>query len=145
MRNRNRTTLLLSACRTLAPALAAQQSAATILGQWRGQSICVKAEWNASCNDEQVIYRFEPAAAGGRVVTMHAFKIVNGVEEPMGDLDFAPDSVPNQWSGEFSNARVHIRVSYIVTGDSLVGRMVDVPDGRPRRNMAAVRDSAAAP
>lgn len=128
----------------LATGLEAQQPAAAILGRWRGQSICVKGEFNSACNDEQVIYIFEPSAAGGRAITVHAFKIVNGVPESMGDLEMAPDSVPMQWSGEFANTRVHIRLTFIVAGDSLRGRMEDVLDGRVRRNMAAVRDSAGA-
>jgi len=128
----------------LASGLVAQQSPASILGRWRGQSICVKAGYNASCNDEQVIYVMEPSAAGGKAVTMHAFKIVNGVPESMGDLEFSPDSVPNQWSGEFSNTRVHIRLTFIVAGDSLRGRMVGVPGGEVHRNMAAVRETRTA-
>jgi hypothetical protein len=129
----------------LVPRLEAQQAPASILGRWHGQSICVKAEWNAACHDEEVIYDVVSSTAGPDRVTVHAFKLVAGVVEPMGDIDFAPDFIPNQWSGEFSNARVHVRLSYIVAGDSLRGRMVDVPDGRPRRTMAAVRDSTAAP
>lgn len=123
----------------------AGQRPASILGRWHGHSICIKAEWNASCNDEVVVYRFVPSAAGGKQVTMHGFKIVNGVEDWMGDIELAPDSLVNQWSGEFSNARVHIRFSFLVTGDSLRGTLSEVPSGRLGRNMTAVRDSAAAP
>jgi hypothetical protein len=125
--------------------LQAQQASGSILGRWHGHSICIKADWNASCNDEVVVYRFVPSAAGGKQVTMRGFKILNGVEDWMGDIEMAPDAKANQWSGEFSNASVHIRFTFIMTGDSLRGTLSEVPGGRVHRNMTAVRDSAAAP
>lgn len=119
----------------------AQQPAATILGRWHGQSVCIKAEWNAACHDEEVVYNFVPAAAGSGRVTLHAFKVVGGAMEPMYDLDFALDSAAGYWSADFTNARVHIRWSYAVNGAALKGRVVDLPSMRMARLVTASRDS----
>jgi len=62
-----------------------------LLGHWRGESICVKADWNAACNDEVVFYDVVPGEKPDRVL-LRAYKIVNGRNEPMGDLEFAYES-----------------------------------------------------
>ncbi len=39
-----------------------------LLGHWRGESICVKADWNAACNDEVVFYDVVPGEKPDRVL-----------------------------------------------------------------------------
>jgi hypothetical protein len=113
-----------------------------IVGRWTGESICVKAEWNAACNDEQVIYEVErsPKSAGG--VVMHAFKLVRGAPEWMGDLDLTWNAAAGQWTGDFSNTRVRVRWHYRVVGDSLTGGVTDLVASREGRHVAARRDAS---
>jgi hypothetical protein len=114
--------------------------AASILGVWRGSSICVKADWNASCNDEIVRYDFRPSTTHAGGALMHAEKMVNGAFEPMGDLEFVFDSATDAWVGDFRNQRVNIRWSFRVLGDSLSGQVVTMPDRRVARHAGARRD-----
>jgi hypothetical protein len=113
--------------------------AALILGIWRGTSTCVKADWNAACNDETVRYDFRPSATRAGGTLMHAEKLVNGAFEPMGDLEFVFDSAAGAWVGDFRNARVSIRWSFRVLGDSLAGQVVMLPERRVARHAAARR------
>jgi hypothetical protein len=116
----------------------------SILGRWRGESVCIKAPWNARCNDEEVVYDFQPSATREGGLILHAFKIVNGTLEPMGDLEFAFDSASRQWRGDFANTRVRIRWIYEVSGSVLTGRVVDLAAGeRVSREVRARRDTVA--
>ena len=118
--------------------------AQAIVGRWRGTSICVKAEWNAACNDEVVVYDFVPSAQSTGTISLHAKKMVNGSPQPMYDLDFSYDSAAGEWKADFSNSRVRIRWSYRVDGTTLSGRVVFLPSGRVGREVSATRDTAAA-
>jgi hypothetical protein len=124
---------------TAGPLRAQQAGGGAILGWWDGSSICVKAEWNAACTDETVVYRFEPSTAQPARITLHAFKVLNGTPEPMYDLDFVYDSAARQWNGDFDNSRVSIRWSYRVQGDDLTGTVVFRNSGQIGRNVTARR------
>lgn len=113
-------------------------AAGAILGRWSGTSICVKAEWNAACNDESVVYEFVPSDSAGRI-TLHASKVIAGKPEPMGDLDVSYDPAARRWFGDFDNARVSIRWIYEVAGSRLTGRVVDRRTFRVSRNVTASR------
>ncbi|MFI5209654.1 MAG: hypothetical protein ACHQ2E_04335 [Gemmatimonadales bacterium] len=133
----------------LATGVAAQDRAAgaappSVLGYWRGRSTCVKAEWNAACTDENVLYHFIPAADHPGQVLLKAYKYVNGAPESMYDLQFAWDSTRRQWAARYSNSRVRILWSYTVQDTVLTGRLADLPDERLVRNVRAtlVADSA---
>jgi len=128
----------------MAQAPASPSAAPSILGYWQGRSICVKAPWNAACNDEAVLYHFVPSADQPGQVLLNAFKYVNGAPEPMYDLAFAWDSTHRQWAARYSNSRVHILWSYTVVATALTGRLEDLPDNRLVRNVSAtfVADSA---
>ncbi len=121
------------------PAALHAQSPSTILGTWQGTSICVKASWNAACNDERIVYEVTPAASKPGQVTLRASKIVGDSLDWMGDLDLAFDTLSGRWSGDFQNTRVHIRWSYRAVGDSLTGNVVMIPSGQVGRNVVAVR------
>jgi hypothetical protein len=112
---------------------------AAILGGWRGSSICVKATWNDSCADEEVVYSFVLAALQSEQVTLHASKLVAGKPQSMGDLDFVFDSTGQTWFSDFQNRRVNIRWTYRVKGDSLIGHVAEMPSGRVARRVNAVR------
>lgn len=112
-----------------------------ILGRWHGHSICVKAPWNAACNDEEVFYDFVPGKADSSTILLHASKLVAGHAEWMGDLDLSYVADRASWDGEFSNSRVHIRWSYRLRGDSLEGEVVMLPTLQVARHVVAWRDS----
>jgi len=67
---------------------AQQASKDSIEGIWKGTSLCqVKP---SPCHDENVVYRISKAA-NGKIYSIQANKIVNGVEEDMGTLDGSYD------------------------------------------------------
>ncbi len=124
---------------TVAPAPAREPAPADILGWWHGTSTCVRAEWNAACKDEEILYQFVPAPPDSGHARLHASKIVGGEVVPMGDLEVrhAPDR--DTWDGDFANGRVDIRWSYSVKGDTLVGQLVLRPEMRVGRHVVARR------
>lgn len=110
-----------------------------ILGRWYGTSTCVKASWNAACNDEEVRYNFAPIGADSTRAHMVADKLVGGQWELMGELDFAWDGAAREWNGDFENSRVKIRWTYRVSHDTLTGEVIIFPDRRIGRHVVAVR------
>lgn len=126
-----------------APVAAQQAPPAPILGRWHGFSVCVKADWNASCNDEEVMYDFVPVGQRADSVTLHASKLVSGAFEPMYDLDFHLDPARHRWTGDFSNQRVSIQWRYEVSDTLLTGTVVLFPSGRVGRNVVARRPAEA--
>jgi hypothetical protein len=112
-----------------------------LVGHWRGESVCVKATWNAACNDEIVFYDAVAAEKSDRVL-LHAYKIVNGENQPMGDLEFAYDAGLKAWAADFSNARVRIRFIFDVHGSSLEGRLLDLKNDRVARHIRVSREAS---
>ena len=57
-------------------------------GTWKGTSLCqVKS---SPCHDENVVYHISKAA-NGKIYSIQANKVINGVEEAMGTLDGSYD------------------------------------------------------
>lgn len=133
--------LTLVACVPGAGVAQATPSDPGVLGRWRGTSLCVKASWNATCRDEQVIYHFARAAEDSNRIALHAEKLVAGATVPMGDLELRFDEVAGSWVAQFPTARGHVLWSYRVEQGQLIGRLVEMPSGRLVRNVNAVRDS----
>ena len=125
--------------------LGAQAQSPSILGLWHGTSICSKADWNASCNDEENFFQFVPASSGLPKILLHAAKRVGTAIEWMGDLELQPDTGDRRWVGEFANSRVHIRITYQVSDSGLAGTIVEVPSLQIARRIRARRDSSWTP
>jgi hypothetical protein len=91
-----------------------------------------------ACHDEQVIYDVRARASTSDTVTLKADKVVNGVRESMGDLEFhsAPDS---SWIAEFQTPRLHSRWVLRVVGAHMTGTLTDVTSGLRIRNVALER------
>jgi hypothetical protein len=121
--------------------LGAQATPPALLGRWHGTSLCIKASWNASCHDEEAFYDFLPAPGGLPRILLHAYKRVGTTIEPMGDMDFLPDTGQARWTAEFSNTRVHIRWLFQVADSGLTGTVVLVPSMQVGRTVRAQRDS----
>ena len=113
----------------------------SILGVWRGTSICTKVVGNEACNDEIVVYEFVNHGHSVDTVTMRANKVVNGKVVPMGDLDFTYKPRQKRWTGEFQNSRVHILWSFELHGNQLTGTCADLPSLLVRRNVSASKDT----
>lgn len=111
----------------------------SIFGRWTGHSDCVRGDWNRACNDERVLYWFEPAAGDSNHGVLHAYKAVQGEYASMGDLDYVHRPGSQDWTCDFSNARGSIRWSFHLEGDSLVGTLVQLPSGRVSRHAVARR------
>jgi hypothetical protein len=101
---------------------------AEILGDWRGTSRCVNLAAAPACKDETVLYHVLPLADAPDKVLLKADKIVNGVPEPMFDLEFHHVAATKRWESEFQNARVHLRWSFGVKDRQLTGTLVQLPD-----------------
>ena len=113
----------------------------SIAGTWRGVSTCVKGDAHSACKDETVVYKV--AAKDALHAFFDAFKIVDGKEVPMGPLDLAYDAARDAWWGDFENGSVHIRWSFRVRGDEMLGTLVDLPSNHLSRQAFAKRDKDA--
>jgi len=117
----------------------ARHDRSEVLGRWEGTSTCVKAPWNASCHDEVVRYDFAPLDSDSVAVRLHAFKLVNGEYDWMGDLDFRPDSTAGRWVCDLVTRRGPIRWTFDVTDSALTGTLIDMDARRIGRNARARR------
>lgn len=115
-----------------------------ILGRWEGTSTRVKFPGTQRVRDETVLYEFRPSKDQPGAVTLDAGKLVNGTPRSMGELDFTCDEPHQRWSGEFSNARVHIRWSDSIDGYTMTGRCVLLPSETVVRNVRVTRVRAQA-
>ncbi len=110
-----------------------------ILGVWHGTSTCVKADWNAACNDERVEYRVKPDPAVRGHYIIDAEKLVNGALDPMGDLPMAFDADSAEWFIDLTNPRYSMRWSFRLRGDTLYGLLRLRPDLRVARHVLVTR------
>jgi len=110
----------------------------SIVGSWHGTSTCVDKVQFPACHDEEVIYdvREQPPDS----VVLRADKIVNGVREFMGEFTFGA-TAPEQWATEADVPRGRLRIELAVQGDSLHGRLLDLPNGTQVRRMELRRRS----
>jgi len=121
---------------------AAPAPVAGILGEWRGTSTCVKSPEFPSCRDEVVVYQFRKSAASAEVVTLAAYKIVDGEKQLMGEMDFSFDEKQGAWTSEFRTARYHGLWTFVVEQDAITGTLVDLPSKHVVRNVSVKRSSA---
>jgi hypothetical protein len=70
---------------------------------------------------------------------------VNGQFDAMGDLPFQYASDAQAWDGAFANARVDIRWTFHVLGETLRGQVVLRPAMQVARNVVAWRGKGESP
>lgn len=126
----------------LPPSRAHHADPGSVLGWWHGTSTCVQAPWNQACHDEEILYHVVPSPPDSSHALLHASKIVHGQVEPMGDQELTYMPAHRAWEGDFANARVSIRWSFALRGDTLVGQLLVRPDMRLARNVFAQRTTA---
>lgn len=122
-----------------APLAAQAARPGAIMGWWHGTSTCVKAPWNSACNDEVVLYEFVPGSPDSVQSTVHAFKVVGGERDSMGDLPitFVPDA--REWQADITTRRGGLRWSFRLQGDTLVGQLELRPGMQVARHVVALR------
>jgi hypothetical protein len=109
---------VLSISLLLITSASAQSNTVPVLGQWEGESICTIKD--SPCHDEHVIYRVSQDAKQPEKLAIAAYKVVNGKELYMGDIDcrFAPEA---------SELRCHYKPTdswiYKLSGDTMKGTL----------------------
>lgn len=126
-------------------AAAAPAPRESIEGVWRGTSVCVDRSLRPDCDDERVVYEFRPLAGATGVVRLEARHVVGGTAETMYILDVRYLPERKAWVSEF--VRMHARGawSFVVEGDALHGRLVDLPSGTLRRKVELKRGAPSSP
>ncbi len=104
----------------------AAQPPSSVIGSWRGVSICVGD--HPACKNEDVVYRFEPITEEPGSVMLFADKVIDGKREPMGKLKFQYDEGKGTVSGEFTRRQTHGLWEFRVDGDTMEGTLVLLPD-----------------
>ena len=112
--------------------------AAGLVGSWHGTSLCVDREHYPNCHDEEVIFDAVARGTAGDTVTVRADKIVQGHREFMVESDYVRGA-NGLWVGEFHNERVQLRLTLRVSGDTLIGQIIDVPNKRIIRDQKLTR------
>lgn len=108
--------------------------AATVLGTWRGTSVCLVHP--SPCHDEIVVYRITPRP-GRDSVAVDARKIVRGQEEDMGMLPCRATSATSP-TVDITCAMPNGVWQFHVRGDSLLGEL-RLPDSTRFRDVRAAR------
>lgn len=132
---------------SLAHALDASFNAPSIVGTWKGESICVGVR--PACKDEKVVYRFEQIPGVFGILRLLADKIIDNERIPMYQADFQYDNAKGTLSSEFRRGNTHGIWKYKLNDDTLEGTLVILPDEsvgrRVRVKRAAEKDVPAAP
>ncbi|HKQ51387.1 MAG TPA: hypothetical protein VJT74_03400 [Pyrinomonadaceae bacterium] len=104
-----------------------RQVPSSVAGTWRGESICMDKSRTA-CKNEEVVYRFEEVAGKQGVLTLLADKIIEGRRVPMGKLECKYDEAAGAISCEFTIRRTHGLWEYKVSGETMEGTLVLLPE-----------------
>jgi len=117
----------------LAPVTEAPQSSRdTLVGTWRGTSLCTNRQALPACGDEQVVY--EITAVPGKPETMHvkADKIVDGQRQFMGEITFALEAKTGRWVAPIDTPNVHALWYLSLRDGALSGGMTLLPSTQVR-------------
>src|SRR5215510_9722377 len=114
-------------------------TSSSVLGTWKGESICVGNR--PACKNEVVVYRFEAVAGKPDMVLQLADKIIEGKRVPMGKLEFLYDEGKGELSCEFTKRKTHGLWQFKVSGDSMEGTLVLLPDRELGRRVKVKRAS----
>ena len=113
--------------------------AVSVLGTWKGESICVGNR--PTCKNEIVVYRFESVPGKPGVVLNYADKIIDGQRVPMGKLEFQYNEAKGELSCEFTINQTHGLWQFTVSGDTIEGGLVLLPGREPGRRVKVKRVS----
>lgn len=110
-----------------------------VVGTWTGTSTCVGDR--PACKNETVVFRFAPVDGHPGQVRLYGDKIVDGKRLPMGALDLEADAERRLVRGVFTRAQTTGEWSFAVTGDSMTGSLVILPDRSVARDVKVKRAS----
>ena len=116
-----------------------------VLGTWAGRSTCVGDR--PACKNEDVVYRFLAVDGKSGAVTLLADKLIDGKREPMYLLQFDYKAADHSLACEFRRGQTHGLWAYTVSGDTMTGTLVVLPNrelGR-RVNVKRVSESEVPP
>src|SRR5689334_14476238 len=82
------------------PVAAAPDDTSPVIGDWRGESLCVAA--NTACRDETVVYHIAKHPEKSAYVSVSADKIVDGKAVNMGTLEFRYDDARHTLECEYA-------------------------------------------
>lgn len=112
-----------------------------ILGTWTGSSTCIGER--AACKNEVIVYRFAPIEGHPGQVRLYGDKIVDGKRLPMGALELEADAARRIVRGGFTRMTTTGEWSFTVTGESMTGSLVILPERSVARDVKAHRASDA--
>lgn len=131
--------LLLAAGALAASAAPPSHAPAELIGTWRGTSTCIDRVAVPACHDEVVVYEFTAGAKAGEV-HWKAFKIVNGEQALMGEMDLSYDTGEVCWVAEYISPRARTRWSLMIDGPRMTGAARLLPGKTVFRRIEARKD-----
>jgi len=111
----------------------------SVLGTWTGTSICFGDR--PACKNETVVYRLIAVEGKPGVVALYADKIVDGKRLPMGKFDFAYKEADRSLTTEFNVGSTHGLIELFVSGDTMTGKLLVLPEKKEGRNISVHRVS----
>ena len=117
---------LVALARAQPPDKDVNQDIAGVLGTWTGKSVCVGDR--PACKNEVVVYRFLAIEGKPDRVTLLADKIIEQKRVPMGKLEFVYAKAEQKLTCEFTGGRTHGLWAFTVSGDTMTGTLVVLPD-----------------
>ncbi len=109
----------------------------SVLGTWKGESTCVGNR--PACKNEVVVYRFEAIPGKVGVILQLADKIIEGKRDPMGKLEFQYDEARGELSCEFMIRQTQGLWQFKVSGDTMEGSLILLPDRELMRHVMVKR------
>ena len=117
---------------------------ATLVGTWRGTSIC-RPVGKPACHDEIAVYHFRvdstvaaDSAAKSERLVWQANKVVKGAEEEMGTMSCTYDRAAGVLTCPMRDWRWEFRAASAPAGDSLIGTLSN-PAGVVWRDVRTTR------
>jgi hypothetical protein len=126
-----------SATRSIPESALQSTTPSSILGTWTGTSTCVG--YRPACKNETAVYRFVPVEDHPHQVRMLADKIIDGKRVVMDALVFEVDEHTGSLRSEFRRGQTHGVWSFSVTGDSMKGTLVILPESTVVRDVTVHR------
>ncbi len=111
----------------------AQKKNATVLGKWKGESLCTVKP--SACHDETVVYEITAPAGSADHLVWKADKIVDGKQVNMGSLDCSYAHESRTMTCDIPGRGVW---SLTVDGDLMTGTL-KLSDGTVFRKVSAKR------
>src|SRR6476619_1314369 len=108
-----------------------------LAGTWTGKSLCVGDR--PACKNEVVVYRFISVPGKTDLFTVYGDKIVDGKRVVMGKLDFVYDKAKGTVSSEFTRGQTHGIFNFQLSGDTLKGTLIILPEKTVGRTIEVQR------